>query len=55
MALCPACFKNDKEFFATTCHNCNSRIPFTTQVLYSTLSAVFTFGAFFGILWLIFG
>jgi len=53
MALCPACFKSDKEFFAPVCHNCNNRIPFLLQVTYSVLYGVITLGTFFGILWLI--
>jgi len=53
MALCPACFKTDKEFFAPKCHACNTRIPFLVQVVYSFLYGVLTLGFFFGSFWLL--
>lgn len=31
MAMCPECF-HDKEFFASRCAHCNSRIEFSTQL-----------------------
>ena len=51
MALCPACFVTDKNFFAPKCHACNTRIPFLVQVVYSMLATAITFGVFIGFFW----
>jgi hypothetical protein len=52
MALCPACFKTDKEFFASKCHACNTRIPFLVQCFYSAAYGLLALGGFIGFFWL---
>jgi len=37
MAICPACHRKDKNFFAPQCHSCNTEIGFNEQVFHSIL------------------
>jgi len=59
MAVCPECFTQEKHFFADKCSECNSVVPFWTQlwvqVLWSTAYLGAVLGGIYFIFWLIFG
>ena len=59
MAVCPECFTQEKQFFASKCSECNSVVPFWTQcwvqALWSTVYVSSIIGGIYFIFWCFFG
>jgi len=55
MAMCPKCFKHNKEMFAEHCPDCTHRTSVGDQIQFSASVTVGTILLFVFLGWLIFG